>query len=37
MADWVGWPEVQRRWPCYVKYLAGVFALQPVSLVVSLR
>ncbi|CAN0078632.1 unnamed protein product, partial [Hapterophycus canaliculatus] len=28
MADWVGWPEIQRRWPCYVKYLAGVFALQ---------
>ncbi|CAM9193199.1 unnamed protein product, partial [Ectocarpus sp. 12 AP-2014] len=29
MADWVGWPEMQLRWPCYVKYLAGVFALQP--------
>eukprot|EP00752_Nemacystus_decipiens_P012363 g10959.t1 len=29
MADWVGWPEIHQRWPCYVKYLAGVFALQP--------
>ncbi|CAM9800360.1 unnamed protein product, partial [Ectocarpus fasciculatus] len=29
MADWVGWPEMQQRWPCYVKYLAGVFAVQP--------
>ena len=35
MADWVGWPEIHHRWPCYVKYLAGVFALQPVRAVVA--